>query len=104
MVSAAAPGPTAGTVVVKIGTSSVTTPTGRVDTDAIDKLAAEVAEARRSGRWVVVVSSGAIAAGMERPGAGPAPSLRPGHPAGGGRGGPAPVDAGVERRRSIATD
>jgi glutamate 5-kinase len=63
VVSAASTGPTAGTVVVKIGTSSVTTPTGRVDTDAIDKLASEVAEARRSGRLVVVVSSGAIAAG-----------------------------------------
>jgi glutamate 5-kinase len=56
-------GTTAGTVVVKIGTSSVTTTTGRVDTAAIEKLAAEVAEARSNGRRVVVVSSGAIAAG-----------------------------------------
>jgi len=59
-------------VVVKIGTSSVTTPTGRVDTDAIDNLAAEVADARRSGRSVVVVSSGAIAAGWS--------ALAPGRP------------------------
>jgi glutamate 5-kinase len=54
---------TARTVVVKIGSSSVTTGSGRVDTEAIDKLAAEVAEARTAGIRVVVVTSGAIAAG-----------------------------------------
>jgi glutamate 5-kinase len=51
------------TLVVKIGSSSVTTASGRVDTAAIDKLAAEVAAARRAGNRVVVVTSGAIAAG-----------------------------------------
>ncbi len=54
---------TAGTVVVKIGSSSVTTAAGGVDTAAIEKLAGEVAETRDSGRRVVVVTSGAIAAG-----------------------------------------
>ncbi len=54
---------TTGTVVVKIGTSSVTTTSGRVDTAAIERLAAEVATVRSGGRRVVVVSSGAIAAG-----------------------------------------
>ena len=48
---------------VKIGSSSVTTASGRVDADAIDKLAGEVAEARATGIRVVVVTSGAIAAG-----------------------------------------
>ena len=48
---------------VKIGSSSVTTGSGRVDTAAIDKLAGEVAEARAAGLRVVVVTSGAIAAG-----------------------------------------
>ena len=57
------PAATAGTVVVKIGTSSVTTTSGRVDTAAIERLAGEVATARAGGRRVVVVSSGAIAAG-----------------------------------------
>jgi glutamate 5-kinase len=61
-VTSAASG-TAGTVVVKIGTSSLTTPAGGVDAAAIEKLAAEVAEARGAGFAVVVVSSGAIAAG-----------------------------------------
>jgi glutamate 5-kinase len=52
-----------GTVVVKIGSSSVTSGSGRVAVGAIEKLAAEVATVRASGRRVVVVTSGAIAAG-----------------------------------------
>jgi glutamate 5-kinase len=59
-------------VVVKIGSSSVTTGGGRVDVAAIDKLAAEVAVARSGGTRVVVVTSGAIAAGWT--------SLAPGRP------------------------
>jgi glutamate 5-kinase len=51
------------TVVVKIGTSSVTTGSGRVDTGAVEKLAGEVVGAREAGLRVVVVTSGAIAAG-----------------------------------------
>jgi glutamate 5-kinase len=51
------------TVVVKIGSSSVTTGSGRVDTEAIDKLAGEVAGSRAAGNRLVVVTSGAIAAG-----------------------------------------
>ncbi len=51
------------TLVVKIGSSSVTTEDGRVDTAAIDKLAGEVADARSAGHRVVVVTSGAITAG-----------------------------------------
>ncbi len=54
---------TSRTLVVKIGSSSVTTGSGRVDTAAIDKLAAEVAAARAAGNRVVVVTSGAITAG-----------------------------------------
>ncbi len=59
------PAPTTGTptVVVKIGSSSVTTEGGQVDNAAIEKLAADVAEARAAGHRVVVVTSGAIAAG-----------------------------------------
>ena len=51
------------TLVVKIGSSSVTTADGQVDTSAIAKLADEVAGARARGHRVVVVTSGAIAAG-----------------------------------------
>ena len=60
------------TLVVKIGSSSVTTVDGSVDTAAIDKLAAEVASARSDGHHVVVVTSGAIAAGWT--------TLAPGRP------------------------
>ena len=57
------PGSDSRTLVVKIGSSSVTTGDGRVDTEAVDKLADEVAQARAAGHRVVVVTSGAIAAG-----------------------------------------
>ena len=51
-------------VVAKIGTSSLTDDLGEIEQDAIDKLCAEVAELREHGERVVVVSSGAIAAGL----------------------------------------
>ncbi len=51
-------------VVVKIGSSSVVTSEGRIDTAALSKLVAEVDSCRRSGWRVVVVTSGAIAAGL----------------------------------------
>ncbi|MFA5884195.1 MAG: glutamate 5-kinase [Acidimicrobiia bacterium] len=51
-------------VVVKIGTSSITGETGELNDDAMVKLCAEIAAARAAGHEVVLVSSGAIAAGM----------------------------------------
>ncbi len=51
-------------VVVKVGTSSVTDERGGIDDDAIVKLSAEVAAVRAAGDEVVVVSSGAVAAGV----------------------------------------
>jgi glutamate 5-kinase len=50
--------------VVKIGTSSVTRDTGELDEAALGKLAGEVADAHDAGHSVVLVSSGAIAAGL----------------------------------------
>lgn len=58
---AAAPG--SQTVVVKIGSSSVTTPGGGVDRRAVAKLRDEVVALRAEGHQVVLVSSGAVAAG-----------------------------------------
>jgi len=52
------------TIVVKIGTSSVTLADGTIDVAAITKLCAEVHTARRAGHAVVVVTSGAIGAGL----------------------------------------
>jgi len=59
-------------VVVKVGTSSITDEEGAIDRRAVEKLCREVAELRRSSHQVVVVSSGAIAAG--RPALGVSPS------------------------------
>ncbi|HEX2274053.1 MAG TPA: glutamate 5-kinase [Acidimicrobiales bacterium] len=51
-------------VVVKVGTSSITDERGEIAHPAVGKLCAEVADLRGGGHRVVVVSSGAIAAGL----------------------------------------
>ena len=54
----------AASIVVKVGTSSVTDERGAIDQSAVEKLAAEVAALRTGGHDVIVVSSGAVAAGV----------------------------------------
>lgn len=51
-------------VVVKVGTSSVTNELGELDDRALTKLCNDVVAARRAGHRVVLVLSGAVAAGM----------------------------------------
>ena len=51
-------------VVAKIGTSSITDEQGEITRAAIAKLCAEVAAVQAAGHQVVVVSSGAIGAGL----------------------------------------
>jgi len=51
-------------VVAKIGSSSITDEHGRIDVAAIAKLCTEVAGLRAEGHTVVIVTSGAIAAGL----------------------------------------
>lgn len=51
-------------VVVKIGSSSLTTPDGHIDPDRLELLVEAIAAARHRGDDVVLVSSGAIAAGL----------------------------------------
>src|SRR5688500_7554092 len=51
-------------VVVKVGTSSITGNEGTIDRAAVEKLCGEVVDARKAGHRVVVVTSGAIAAGL----------------------------------------
>ena len=51
-------------VVVKIGTSSLTDAQGIIRSEAIIKLCAEVASVRAAGHEVVIVTSGAIGAGL----------------------------------------
>ena len=50
--------------VVKVGTSSITSERGELDGAALGKLCRELAAARAHGHDVVLVCSGAIAAGM----------------------------------------
>lgn len=51
-------------VVVKIGSSSLTTAGGGLDLDRVASLVEALAAARAAGRQIVLVSSGAIAAGL----------------------------------------
>jgi glutamate 5-kinase len=51
-------------VVAKIGSSSVTDDSGEINRSAIAKLCSEVAAARHAGHRVVIVTSGAIGAGL----------------------------------------
>ncbi len=50
--------------VVKVGTSSIAKESGELDDDALTKLATDLATARGAGHEIVLVMSGAIAAGM----------------------------------------
>lgn len=51
-------------IVIKIGSSSLTTPTGRLNQNCIDEISALIGQARQDGHQLAVVSSGAIAAGI----------------------------------------
>jgi glutamate 5-kinase len=51
-------------IVVKVGSSSLTTPEGGIDPQRIEQLVDVLARARLAGREIVLVSSGAIASGL----------------------------------------
>lgn len=55
---------TASRLVVKVGSSSLTTAQGTIDVDRVDALVDVLAARRGTGTQVVLVSSGAIAAGL----------------------------------------
>ncbi len=54
------------TVVVKIGTRALTTPSGELDGEQINSIARQLAAIADGGRRVVLVSSGAVGAGIGR--------------------------------------
>jgi len=56
---------TARSVVVKIGTTALTTPTGEFDVNRLQYLGDAIEARMKAGSDVVIVSSGAIAAGIE---------------------------------------
>lgn len=53
-------------IVVKIGTSSLTHPSGKLNIGQMEKLTRQIADLRNEGREVVLVSSGAIGAGLSK--------------------------------------
>src|SRR5712692_7215199 len=54
------------TVVVKVGTNVLASADGKLDLDRLQGLADQLQRIRRSGRKVVLVSSGAVGAGVGR--------------------------------------
>jgi glutamate 5-kinase len=57
---------TASTIVVKVGTRVLTRADGNLDEHRIDSLAEQIDQVMKSGRHVVLVSSGAVGAGIGR--------------------------------------
>lgn len=53
-------------IVVKVGTSSLVSNTGSLDMAKMTNLVAQLTEIKRQGKGVILVSSGAIRAGMDR--------------------------------------
>jgi glutamate 5-kinase len=64
-------------VVVKVGSSSLRDPSGHLDRDQVRALSAQVADLRSRGVRTVLVSSGAVAAGMGRLGLAERPTDTP---------------------------
>jgi glutamate 5-kinase len=64
-------------IVIKCGTSVVTNERGRLDREQLARLAQEIAEALKEGRDCLLVTSGAIAAGVEKLGLKSRPSSIP---------------------------
>jgi glutamate 5-kinase len=65
------------TVVVKVGTNVLADPSGRLDRHRIQSLADQLNRARAGGRRIVLVSSGAIGAGIGKLGLGKRPTDLP---------------------------
>ena len=68
---------TAKRIVVKVGSAVITTETGRLNTERMAGIAAQIAELKTLGYQVMLVTSGAIAAGLERLGLDERPTAIP---------------------------
>ena len=51
-------------IVVKIGTSGITTSDGKLDEKEMERLACQIALASKQGNKMILVTSGAVAAGI----------------------------------------
>ena len=61
-------------IVVKVGTSGITTGKGNLDEEEMQKLASQISAATKQGDKVVLVTSGAVAAGIAELGIPPKPN------------------------------
>lgn len=64
-------------IVVKIGTAVISTPSGRLDLEQMNNLVTQMANLAKQGYQLLLVTSGAIAAGLERLGKEERPSAIP---------------------------
>ncbi len=64
-------------IVVKIGTSSITYPSGKLNLHRLESLVRQLADLCNEGRQIVLVTSGAIGAGMSRLGLSKRPTTIP---------------------------
>ena len=64
-------------IVIKVGTSSLVSEKGALDREKMAGLVDQLAEVKRQGREVILVTSGAIRAGMERLGIAERPKTIP---------------------------
>lgn len=64
-------------VVVKVGSSTLSHPTGKLNIDQMERLVRQLADLRNSGKEVILVSSGAVAAGIGKLGLGRRPKTIP---------------------------
>ena len=60
-------------IVVKVGTQGITTCYGKLDEEEMQKLVSQIAHAMEKGDRIVLVTSGAVAAGIEELGIPPKP-------------------------------
>jgi glutamate 5-kinase len=58
------------TIVIKVGSSSLTTPDGKLDLSNLKKIVAEIASLVKNGKKVILVTSGSIVCGAEKLGLG----------------------------------
>ena len=65
-------------IVVKVGTSTITYANGKRNFSQIDRLARELSDLQNQGKEMILVSSGAVAVGVDRLGLPAKPSTIPG--------------------------
>lgn len=64
-------------LVVKVGSSTLSHPTGKLNIDQMERLARQLADLRNSGKEVILVTSGAVGAGIGKLGLGRRPKTIP---------------------------